>query len=184
LRRRAGTPKQSLLALLVQNCICFTSIQVQILTTHCGCLRRRAGNLSKACTPPTRLSKPYTPLTRLSTPYTPLTRLLHLKKSAGSPRHRSSSSEPGTHLLYWYKSTCLLVQKYLLTGTEVQRLTTAESLSSFKTVEDQKSSLARQLKEKTQELDEVKEKSMELVCWRMPTYADVCRRMLTYADVC
>jgi hypothetical protein len=29
-------------------------------------------------------------------------------------------------LLYWYKSTCLLVQKYLLTGTKVQILTPEE----------------------------------------------------------
>jgi hypothetical protein len=28
----------------------------------------------------------------------------------------------GAHLLYWYKSTCFLVQEYLLAGTKVQTL--------------------------------------------------------------
>jgi len=32
----------------------------------------------------------------------------------------------GAHLLYWYKSTCFLAPKYLLTGTKVQILTPEE----------------------------------------------------------
>jgi len=105
----------------------------------------------------------YTPLKTLHASYTPL----HTVHAAYTPltlEEKCRQSETSVEQLRARYSLALLVQKYLLTGTEVQRLTTAESLSSFKTVEDQKSSLARQLKEKTQELDEVKEKSMGRVC--------------------
>jgi hypothetical protein len=36
----------------------------------------------------------------------------------------------GAHLLYWHQSTCLLVPKYLLTGTKVQMLTPEEQIST------------------------------------------------------